>query len=282
VFAELAKPRIAVLVLLSVAASASVAAGGVPDLALLSNLLVGTLFVAASASALNQWLERRSDRLMERTAARPLPSGRVAPRAALAFASASLVVGVVLLSWQVNPFCAGWAFCTWLLYVGAYTPLKPVSPQNTVVGAVAGAMPVMIGWSAASAPFNLQAAALCAILYLWQLPHFMAIAWLYREQYARAGLRMLTVVDATGSRAGLLAVCAAGLLVPVSLLPAALRLAGLGYCLAALPLGAVHAWFAVRFARSLDSPTARALFWMSLVYLPSLWALLFAGLWTGL
>jgi protoheme IX farnesyltransferase len=230
--------------------------------------------VAASASTLNQWLERRSDALMPRTVERPLPAGRLTSGEVLAFGVVTIVLGVLYLAWLVNVNTALMGLATWALYVLAYTPLKCRTTANTTIGAVAGAMPVLIGFTAAGAPLGLEAATLFLIVYLWQFPHFMAIAWLYREDYARAGLQMLTVVDPTGRRAGAQALLAALALLPVSVLPAALHVGGVVYFCGALAMGLAQLAIAAAFMRRLDEISARRLLRASLVYLPGLWLLL--------
>jgi len=223
--AMLTRPRIAVMVLATVATGMWLTGGGFPSSVWLS-VLIGTGLVAASSSIANQILEQRLDRQMPRTADRPLASGRLHTSSALWLTAISLAVGTSLLI-SVSLWAAVAAVFTWLVYVAAYTPLKRITPLNTAVGAVSGAMPVVIGWLAADGPQRvvagelegaLAAAALTTVLYLWQFPHFMAIAWLYRQQYARAGMQMLTVADPSGLRAGGQALAAALAMVPVSLL----------------------------------------------------------------
>lgn len=275
-YLELVKPRIAALVLVTVAVSAVIAAGPrVPQMRLLHTLW-GTALVAASASALNQWWERRLDRKMNRTAGRPLASGRLSPAHAAAFGAATILLGVGWLAWFVNSAAALWGLTAWGLYVLAYTPLKTRSPQNTAVGAVAGAVPVLIGFSAMYAPLDLSAGALFLTLYLWQFPHFMAIAWLYREDYAAAGMQMWTVVDPSGRRAARQALLASAALLPVSLLPAALGWAELPFALGACLLGAGYAAASARFAAQPNERAARLLLRVSLAYLPLLLTLLLA------
>ena len=273
-YVELTKPRIVVLELVTIVVAAFVASWGSPDLNLLVHAIVGTALVAAGASAWNQWLERHSDAQMPRTADRPLPAGRLSGREVLGFGTASTIVGVVWLSAAVNPLTAVLAALTWATYVCLYTPLKSRTAHNTAIGAVAGALPVLIGWTAVGGRLGLAAATLFLIVFLWQFPHFMAIAWMYRHQYAAAGCQMLPVVDPSGRRAGQQAVIAALVLLPVSVLPAVVRLAGNNYFVAALVLGlaqfAAAAWFAWR----LDERSARLLLRASLVYLPSLLVLL--------
>lgn len=275
-FLELTKPRIAVLELVVVLAAGFVATHGQPDPGLLLAAMLGTALVAASASAANQWLERRSDALMARTASRPLAAGRMTGGEALAFAGLMLAAGILQLSLFVNLACAGWALGTWAMYVLAYTPLKTRSVLNTAVGAVAGAMPVLIGWSASGASLDLRAASLFLVLFLWQFPHFMAIAWLYREDYAAAGQQMMTVVDPSGRRAGQQAVLNAFVVIPVSLVPvlAAPGLGSLLYAAGALTLGIAQLIFAIHFSRSPGDGPARRLLKASLVYLPTLLVML--------
>lgn len=273
-YAELTKPRISVLVLVTVAISAFVARWGVLDGVLLIHALIGTALVAASASALNQWLERRTDALMPRTVDRPLPAGRLSPVEVLVFGVAAILLGTSYLAWLVNLNTALLGLATWFLYVWIYTPLKPRTTANTTIGAVAGALPVLMGFAAAGAPLGLEAATLFLIVYLWQFPHFMAIAWLYREDYSRAGLQMLTVVDPTGRRAGVQAILAAAALLPVSALPALLHLGGPVYLLGALSMGLAQLAIALQFMRRLDEICARRLLRASLIYLPGLWLLL--------
>jgi protoheme IX farnesyltransferase len=269
---QLVRPKIALMVLATVATAFWLTAGRPAAVGPMLWLLVGTALVAASSSVANQILERRTDRLMPRTADRPIAAGRLSVGAAWGMAGAMLVAGTA-----ISVVAGGWpatlaALATWLLYVAAYTPLKRISPLNTAVGAVAGALPVAIGWLAADGPARLAAgdprgavgaAALGAVLYLWQFPHFMAIAWLYRRQYAAAGLQMLTVVDPSGLRAGGQSLAAA-----LAMIPAALALAvpsaGIRLFLAAALAAIVYALAAVRFAIRRDDASARTLLLTSL------------------
>ena len=269
---QLVRPKIALMVLATVATAFWLTAGRPAQIGPLLWLLVGTALVAASSSVANQILERGTDRLMPRTADRPIAAGRLTVAVAWALAAVLLVTGIA-----ISVVAGGWpatlaAVATWLLYVIAYTPLKRLSPFNTAVGAVAGALPVAIGWLAADGPARLAggdprgalgAAALGAVLYLWQFPHFMAFAWLYRRQYAAAGLQMLTVVDPSGLRAGGQSVAAA-----LAMIPAALALAvpsaGIRLFLAAALAAIVYALAAVRFAIRRDDASARTLLLTSL------------------
>jgi protoheme IX farnesyltransferase len=271
---ELTKPRIAAMVLVTVAVAMFVGSGGRIAPIMLLHTLLGTALVAASASALNQWIERKSDAMMTRTAERPLPSGRVSAAEVFGLGALSAAVGVVYLGLAVNWLTAIAGLLTWFLYVGVYTPMKARSAANTVVGAIAGAMPVLMGWTAAGAPLalsagGLKAATLFLIVYLWQFPHFMAIAWIYRDQYAAARLQMLTVVDPSGRRAGVQSVVAAIALVPVTLLPL-LNFAGPVYLAGAVLLGGFYLLRSYQFFAARDEESARRLLRTSLVYLPAL------------
>ena len=276
---ELTKPRIAVLVLLAVAIAyllgtrASLALPLGDGMRLVWTLL-GTALVAASASAVNQWIERDQDALMPRTRNRPLPSGVLNSAEVLVFAALTLAGGLLLLTAQTNALATLMAVGTWVCYTLLYTPLKTRSTSNTAIGAVAGAWPVLIGWAAVEAPFDfgpasLRLLTLFLVMYLWQFPHFMAIAWLYRRDYGLAGMRMLTVTDATGKRAGSLAVRTALMLVPASLLPCLGTAAWWGAA-AMLGLGVMYFVAAYRFQQAATEQTARRLLHVSLIYLP-LW-----------
>jgi protoheme IX farnesyltransferase len=235
----------------------------------LLHTVLGAALVAASAGALNQWWERAGDARMIRTARRPLPAGRLAPWQVMLFGLATLVLGAVELTVWVNLLTASVALATWAIYVLVYTPLKTRSPLNTAVGAVSGALPILIGWTATGAAIDTRALALLAVMFLWQFPHFMAIAWLYRADYERAGQQMLTVVDPTGLRAAAQAVVGALVLLPVSLVPALSPAAGSPavYCAWTLVLGGLQATAAVLFLIRRDDDSARRLLRASLVYL---------------
>jgi protoheme IX farnesyltransferase len=273
-YLDLTKPRISALVLVVVAVSGWVARWGAPDLTVLLHALFGTALVAASSSAANQWIERRRDARMKRTRGRPLPSGRLSEADVIRFAAATLLAGLVYLGLLVNVLTAALGLVTWILYVAVYTPLKVRTPLNTHVGAVAGALPVAMGWAAVGGAWDVRAAALFLILFLWQFPHFMAIAWLYREQYAKAGMQMLTVVDPTGRRAGVLAVATALALAPVSLAPAFYSPGASLLAFGAIVLGVFQLAAAVAFAAARDELSARRLLHASLIYLPALLGLL--------
>jgi protoheme IX farnesyltransferase len=265
----LTKPRIVVLELVTVVVAAHLAAPYSLEPWVLLHTVLGAALVAASAGALNQWWERAGDARMIRTARRPLPAGRLAPWQVMLFGLATLVLGAVELTVWVNLLTASVALATWAIYVLVYTPLKTRSPLNTAVGAVSGALPILIGWTATGAAIDTRALALLAVMFLWQFPHFMAIAWLYRADYERAGQQMLTVVDPTGLRAAAQAVVGALVLLPVSLVPALSPAAGSPavYCAWTLVLGGLQATAAVLFLIRRDDDSARRLLRASLVYL---------------
>lgn len=272
----LSKPRIVFLVSVVVATSALVARWGQPDGWQVLHAVLGTLLVAASASALNQWCEWRRDARMPRTATRPIPAGRLSLLEVAAFAAVCTVIGLGYLGLAVNWTTAVWSLASWFLYAWVYTPLKPLTAANTIVGAVAGALPVCIGWSAVGGTWNVFAdprgLALFLILFLWQFPHFMAIAWIYRDQYARAGLQMLTVVDPSGRQAAMQAVTTCLALLPVSLITTLLT-AGRNhgwYLAVTLLLGLAQLACAALFLRQRSERNARRLLRSTLLYLPAL------------
>jgi protoheme IX farnesyltransferase len=274
-YMELTKPRVGVLVLFTVAAGAWLAARGVPDLAGLVHTLLGTGLVVAGASALNQFLERHSDALMQRTENRPLPAGRLQPLEVLLFGLTLGVVGAGYLAITLRqPLAALVAAAAFVSYVFVYTPLKGKTTLNTLVGAVPGALPPVIGWTAVTGSLDKEVLVLFLILYLWQVPHFLAIAWIYREDYARAGLKMLPVVDAQGRLTGRQMVTYCLALIPISLMPAVLGLAGPVYLAGAVLLGLGFLNYAIGFNRTNSVPQARRVLRASLIYLPALLALL--------
>jgi protoheme IX farnesyltransferase len=261
-YVQLTKPRIVALELVAVAVAAHLAAAGEIGAWLLLSTIIGAGLAAASAGAMNQWWDR--------TARRPLPAGRLSSWQVLAFAAATLAGGLAELVWHVGYPPAAVALATWLIYVFAYTPLKSRTPLNTAVGAVSGSLPLLIGWTAVGGPIDLRAASLVGVMFLWQFPHFMSIAWLYRDQYRRAGQRMLTVVDPSGLRAGTLAVLAAIVLMPVSLVSALVSPAGSAvvYCWCVLALGAGQVAAAAAFLVCRNDRSARRLLRTTLIYLP--------------
>jgi protoheme IX farnesyltransferase len=270
----LAKARITALVLVTTAAGYMLGSRATVDFGRLGLTLVGTALSAAGAGALNQVAERRADALMRRTASRPVAAGRIGPLQGLVFGLALGSAGVLWLAFLVNPLTGVLALITIGLYIGVYTPLKRRTSLNTLVGAVPGAIPPVMGWTAAKGTIDPGAWALFAILFLWQLPHFLAIAWMYREDYARAGFAMLPVVDPGGEWTGRQAVLATAALLPVSLLPTLLGLTGAYYFFGALALTLAFAAFALGLALSRRRVAARRLLLASVTYLPILLALL--------
>jgi protoheme IX farnesyltransferase len=274
VFAELVKARLTALVLLTTFVGYYLGERGAVDYLRMFHVLFGTALVAAGAAALNQWLERDYDAKMRRTASRPLPSGRMQPATVAIFGGACSVTGLIYLAALVNPLTSVVGAVTSVSYLFLYTPLKRVTWVNTLVGAIPGALPPLMGWTAARNELSGEGWALFAILAFWQIPHFMAIAWLYREEYAKAGFIMLPNVDEGGSRTAQQAVSNTIALLLASLCPFAFGLNGKIYLVAALVLGAGYCWCAVRFARQLTAPRARQLFLASIIYLPLLIAAL--------
>jgi protoheme IX farnesyltransferase len=266
---------VAVLVLFTVAGGALLAGGRQVPLLVLLHTVLGTALVAAGASALNQWLERDSDGRMRRTENRPLPAGRLQPLEVLLFGSLLGLGGVSYLALTLTqPWAALVAALTFALYVGVYTPLKTRTPLNTLVGAVPGALPPVIGWCAVRGEVTLEAVSLFLILFLWQVPHFLAIAWIYRDEYARAGLCMLPVVDRDGRLTGQNMVSYCLVLIPASFGPALSGAAGPAYFGGALLLGLGFLASALGFRRAHSPRRARLVLRASLLYLPGLFALL--------
>jgi protoheme IX farnesyltransferase len=268
-YLELTKPRIVAMELVTVIVAAYLAAPWGMVATVVVHTVVGAGLVAASAGAWNQWWEKAADGRMPRTANRPLPAGRLGPRQVIVFGSVTLIAGMMELAWGASYTTAAVALATWLIYVFAYTPLKARSPLNTAVGAVSGALPILIGWTASGAEIDMRAVALVGVMFLWQFPHFMAIAWLYRADYARAGQRMLTVIDPSGLRAGAQAAVAALLVIPVSLVPALSPQAGSPaiYCGWTTLLGVAQFAAAALFLVHRDDRSARRLLRASLGYL---------------
>lgn len=272
--AELTKARITLMVVVTAAAGYLLASAGAVDLLHLAHALLGTGLVAAGAGVLNQVLERDVDALMRRTADRPIPAGRIDPDAALLFGVATAVVGLGYLALAVNLLTALLGAATLAAYVFVYTPMKRVSSLATLVGAVPGAVPPMMGWAAARDSIDAGAWVLFGILFLWQLPHFLAIAWMYRADYERGGFPMLPVLDPEGSRTARQMILYAAALVPVSLLPSVLGLTGAVYFLGALALGLAFLGFAFAFDRARSGRAARHLLLVSVVYLPAILAVM--------
>ena len=273
-FAELTKPRIASLVAMTAAVGYLAGAPTPIPWMGLTHLMIGTALAAGGASALNQTIERNIDGKMRRTMLRPIPSGRVSAVEAGAFGCALSAAGCAYLWAAVNGLTALLAAFTLASYLGAYTPLKRITSLNTVVGAVPGAIPPMGGWAAARGSVEIEAWILFAILFLWQLPHFLAIAWIYRDDYARANLAMLPCQDSGGGMTGRQVALYTLALTPVSLAPSVFGMAGAFYFAGALALGCAFTAFAGRMAWKRSAVSARRLLTASLLYLPLLLGLL--------
>jgi heme o synthase len=276
-FVTLTKPRVNLLVLVTTIIGFHLGNTGDSDLALLFNTVVGTFFVASGAAAFNQVLERDVDAKMRRTMSRPLPDGRLGLRESAWFAAALSAAGILQLGIGANWLAAAIAAATLGSYALVYTPLKRVTSLATVIGAVPGALPPMIGWAAARGYLSIEAWVLFAIVFFWQMPHVLAISWMYREDYQRGGVRVLPVEDPDGRRTAFQMVNYAAALIPVSLLPTIVGFAGRLYFAGAIVLGVLMLATAVRFAQDRSQARARRLFLASLAYLPILWVLMLAN-----
>ena len=273
-FLELTKPRVTSLVLVTTLCGFYLGTRGAVDFLLLLNTLVGTALVAAGTSAFNQYVEREADGRMLRTRGRPLPSGRLEPLPALLFATGLSAAGLLHLVLAVNALTAGLAVLTLGSYVLAYTPLKKVTSLCTLVGAIPGALPPLGGWTAAHGDVTAGGLALFAILFVWQLPHSLAIAWMYREDYARGGFALLPVVDPEGGSTARQIVGNCLLLVPVSLVPSVLGVTGPAYFYGALLLGLAFTAVALPIVGRGTDRTARRILLASVLYLPLLLGLM--------
>lgn len=275
-FVALGKPRLNFLVVVS--ALAGYVMGGSEGLGTLrlAGMLLGTGLVAGGASAFNQVYERDVDALMRRTRLRPLPDGRVQPFEAVAFAAAVCATGLLILAATANLLAAAVALATLFTYVVIYTPMKRRTAFATVVGAIPGALPPIIGWAAARGSLSAEAWTLFGIVFLWQLPHFLAIAWMFRDDYSRAGFPMLPVIEPDGRSTGRQAVLYGAALIPLSLTPTLMGLTGNVYFAGALLLGLAFLALTIRFARSRSDRDARTLFFSSIMYLPLVWILMIA------
>ncbi len=267
-FMELTKPRITLMVVLTTATGYMLAAPGPVVWELLIHAVIGTGLVASGASTLNQVIERRTDAQMRRTANRPIPAGRLAAEKALAFGAALATVGVAYLALLVNGLTATIGALTLASYVLVYTPMKRKSSLATIVGAIPGAAPPMMGCTAATGALGPLAWVLFGILFLWQMPHFLAIAWIYRSDYERGGFPLLTLGPLPGPRTARQMMLYAAALIPVSLLPSALGISGLPYFIGALVLGLIFFGYCFAFSLAQDSRAARRLLLASVVYLP--------------
>jgi len=273
-YLDLTKPRITTLVVLTAAAGFCLGSAKGIDYAGLFNMTVGIALLASGISTLNQYIERDLDCLMRRTESRPLPSGKLAPRAALIFGLVLSLVATVYIGLLINWLTALLGVLTFASYLFVYTPLKTRTTLSTVLGAFPGAMPPLMGWTSARGEVTVEAWVLFAILFLWQFPHFLAIAWMYRDDYARAGIKMLPVVEPEGRVTSQQIVAYTLMLLPVSLMPAMLGLAGTVYMVGAALLGLIFLYYSVRAAVGKTTWQARQLLLASVLYLPALFALM--------
>jgi protoheme IX farnesyltransferase len=273
-YVTLAKPDVTFLVVITTVAGFYLGSTGVLNWAALFHTLGATTLVAAGTAALNQYVERDRDRLMRRTAQRPIPAGILAPPQVLLFGVETLVVGVLWLALAVNFLSALIALITSAAYLGVYTPLKTRTTLATAIGAIPGALPPLIGWAAVRGSLSLEAWLLFAILFFWQFPHFYAIAWMYREDYGRAGIRMLPTVDPTGDRTFRQIIGTSAILIPVSLLPSALGMAGMFYFFSAVLLGMTLLLVAVWASRERTRSRAKILMHATVAHIPILLLLL--------
>jgi protoheme IX farnesyltransferase len=273
-YVVLTKPDVTFLVVITTVAGFYLGSRGPLDWPLLLQTLFGTTFVAAGTAALNQYVERDMDAVMRRTAARPLPVGLLQPAEALRFGVAMIVIGAAWLFLAVNALAAILALATTVLYLGLYTPLKTRTTLATLVGAFPGALPPLIGWAAARGSLSLGAWILFAILFFWQFPHFFAIAWMYREDYARAGIKMLPVVDRSGDSTFAQIVAMSAILVPVSLLPSVVGMAGITYFFGALVLGVLLLQVSLWSANQRTNTRAKWLMHATIVHIPILLGLM--------
>lgn len=273
-FVTLTKPRLNFLVLLTTAAAYSLGAGADARLIDLAHTLLGTFLVAGGAAALNQVWERRTDRLMRRTQARPMADDRLSVAQGTAFGIALTFAGIAELAFFINMLSAAVAAFTTATYIFIYTPLKLRTSLSTIAGALPGALPAVIGWAAATNTLSIQAWVLFGIVFMWQMPHFLSIAWMYRDEYARAGMPLLPVIEPDGRSTGRQAVLYTAALIPLSMMPTGVGLATAYYLVGAIVLGAILMMMSLEFSVKRDLATARRLFFGSIIYLPLLWAIL--------
>jgi heme o synthase len=269
-FVTLTKPRLNFLVLLTTAAAYSLGAGPQSRLIDLAHTLLGTFLVAGGAAALNQVWERRTDRLMRRTQWRPMANERLSVAQGTAFGVVLTMAGVAELAYFINTRSAAVALFTTASYIFMYTPLKLRTSLSTLAGALPGALPAVIGWAAATNTLSIEAWVLFGIVFMWLL----AIAWMYRDEYARAGMPLLPVIEPSGRSTGRQAVLYTAALIPLSMMPTGVGLATMRYLVSAIVLGAILMMLSLEFSTRRDLPTARRLFFGSIIYLPILWAIL--------
>ena len=273
-YIELTKPRITWLIVMSTAVGYYFGHSGGWAIWAVFHTLIGTALIASGTAALNQWYEREADSQMRRTQLRPLPAGRLKPTEALWFGIGLAMAGGLELGFGVNWLCSALGISTLLMYLGLYTPLKQRTWWSTTVGAVPGAMPPLIGYAAAANRLTPEAWVLAAILFLWQFPHFYAIAWMYREDYSRAGIRMLPVVEPDGESTARQILLYSVLLIPISLLPKWMGMTGTIYMTGALALGLFFLYSGIRVSLDRTRVRARKVLLTSVIYLPALYVLM--------
>ena len=273
-YLELTKPSVVWLIVMSTAVGFYLGSSGPFSLVLFAHTLLATALLAGGTGALNQWAERDVDSRMRRTEQRPLPAGRLRSHPALGFGIAITLAGAAYLALAVNLLSAGLGLLTTACYLLLYTPLKTKTPFSTFVGSFPGAMPPLIGWAAARNDLSIEGWVLFAMLFLWQFPHFYSIAWMYRDDYARAGIKMLPVVEPDGVSTGRQIVCYAAALLPVSLAPVLLGMVGTAYFVGAVLCGLGYLYFGVLSARVKTTMQARRLLQASVIYLPLIYSLL--------
>lgn len=275
-YVELTKPGIVRMVLITAAAGFVMGSGSLIEVRTLIHTLIGMGLAAAGSCGLNHWLEWQPDSRMKRTASRPIPSGQISARAALIFSLVLSIAGVVYLGLFVNALTTCLTALSLLTYVGVYTPLKRITWFNTVIGAVPGALPILAGWTAAGGPFDSRGLILFGIMFLWQMPHFFALAWMYREEYSGAGFRMITDNDPDCIRTSRHMMAYGVALLIVSILPTEVGLAGVGYALAAALLSSAFLAFILLHASAPTDKRAVRVFLGSIAYLPLLFLVMVA------
>ena len=277
IWSELVKLRLTTMVLITTAMGFYLASANAFDWRMLLHALFGTGLLACGAAALNQYLEKEFDAKMSRTANRPIPAGHIRPERALLAGGALAVIGLVYLAVQVNPITSVIGAVTLVFYIAVYTPLKRVTSLNTIVGAIPGALPPLMGWTAAGGREEAIAPegwSLVAILFFWQLPHFLAIAWIYRNDYEKAGFKMISIGASSSQNTGRFAVVSCLALLPAAISPYLIQLSGILYCIGAIALTAYFIGLSWKFSREMTLDSARRLFYYSLLYLPLLLGLM--------
>jgi len=277
IWSELVKLRLTMMVLITTAMGFYLASVNIFDWSLLFHTLLGTGLLACGAAALNQYLEKDFDAKMPRTTSRPIPAGHIRPEKALLTGGAMAAVGLVYLAMQVNPITSVIGAVTLVSYVAVYTPLKRVTPLNTLVGTIPGALPPLMGWTAvggSEAAIAPEGWSLVAILFFWQLPHFLAIAWIYRNDYEKAGFKMISIGAQANKNTGRFSVVSCLALLPAAISPYLMELAGILYCCGAAALTIFFIVLSCKFSRDMTLESARRLFYYSLLYLPLLLGLM--------